>query len=132
MGIITLIRKVIERIFIGKPVIIDGKKYYVIETELDKVHNRGIRYYERKRYKKAIECFEKEIELDPEGNMGYEYKGLTLMELGRKEEGIKYLEKALEKARDYYKKDGGETMDKEVLDELEEELSEAGRDADTT
>ena len=123
-------KKVIERILIGESVIINGQKYYKVQLEADKVHARGEKHYDKKQYEKALEFFEKEIELDPEGNIGYEYKGLTLMKMGRREEGIKNLEIAVHKAGNYYEL-SGRLMDKEVFEELKKELTTAREDANT-
>lgn len=59
-------------------------------------YSLGVLYFERKRFKDALKYFE-HPRLKDDGTAGYlDYLGMTLMELGRVEEGKNYILSALE------------------------------------
>ena len=66
-------------------------------NELKEIYNlRGFCFYRLKQHNKAIEAFEKAIELDPGSAIDYANIGSNLRELGFKEEAVKLYKIALE------------------------------------
>jgi ribosomal protein S12 methylthiotransferase accessory factor len=65
--------------------------------ELKEIYNlRGFCYYRLKEHHKAIEAFERAIELDPGSAIDYANIGSNLRELGHKEEAVRLYRMALE------------------------------------
>lgn len=87
---------------------------------------RGISYMHQKKYKAAIADFDTAIKLFDKSSMGYYYKGLTLLEMGNKEEAILAIEQSKKlieqgyKASDPYKEVYNEIYLMQVEDKLKE------------
>ncbi len=58
--------------------------------------NKGIALHDLGKCDKAIECFDKVIELDPRSTEGYEYKSAVLCNLKKYEEALECFDKIIE------------------------------------
>ena len=80
-------------------------KKYSISLELhehaDAYNNRGLDYANLGKYDKAIEDFNKAIELNPDLAVAYYNRGNTYVELGEYDRAIKDYDKAIELNKDY-------------------------------
>jgi len=56
----------------------------------------GYLWYEKKDYQKAIECYDKAIEIDPDLAPAYLFKGLMLSALGKYQKAIECFDEAIE------------------------------------
>jgi len=62
---------------------------------------KGIVYEKQEDYSKAIECYDKAIDLKPKYERAYNYKGNSLFGLGKHKEAIEYYDKAIALRSDY-------------------------------
>jgi tetratricopeptide (TPR) repeat protein len=68
----------------------DGiQEFVAVEMDVDKYHNKGIKYLNAKKYKNAIEMFTKEIACEPDCDIGYHSLGQTFQAMGNIEEAKK-------------------------------------------
>jgi len=91
------------------------------ETEIDWTHNKGIKYWNRKKYRKAIEMFQREIAMDKRDYFGHWCLGQIYAELGHKKEAREYYEVALQNAKKRYE-EYPEGMDEEIIQEITEDI----------
>lgn len=98
-----------------------GQEYLAVEMDVDRYHNKGVKYLDVKKYERAAEMFEKEIECEPSNDIGYHFLGKTLQAMGRKEEAKKNYQIALKKAEEMDRRYPGD-VDKEVFEEIREDL----------
>ena len=66
------------------------------DTLVDVYYNRGLSYFNLKKYEEAIKDFDKVIELSPDKSNAYYNRGHSKSYLGQYEEGIKDFKKVLE------------------------------------
>jgi len=57
---------------------------------------KGEHFFNQKRYKEALHCYDKALEIDPQNGKAWNRKGWTLRSLDRHEEALRCLDKALE------------------------------------
>lgn len=106
------------------------QEFVAVELDVDKYHNKGIKYLTAKRYENAIEMFTKEIACDPACDIGYHSLGETYQAMGNIEEAKKNYEIALNKAEDMYRRHPEHT-DKEIIDEIKKDLASLEKRKDT-
>jgi hypothetical protein len=88
---------------------------------------RGIDAYKYGDYPLALEHFNyiegEHLELNPKGEVRYlVFRGLTLVHLGKKDEGVKYLVKG----REAYRAGDPKWLPQEIVTEMEETLAQLG------
>ena len=66
------------------------------KDDIDEIFEIWVKYYYNWYYEKAIVCFEKIIEINPEYAKAYNNWGIVLNDLNRKEEAIEKYKKATE------------------------------------
>lgn len=88
-----------------------------VESEIDRMHNKGIKYWSRKKYRKAIEMFQREIAMDEGDYFGNWCMGQICAELDHKKDALEYYKIALENAKRRYE-EYPEGMDEEVIQEI--------------
>jgi len=97
----------------------DDKKYSEDEARKKEAKDwlkKGYSFERKKEHEKAIECFDKALEIEPENAYSWDAKGWQLYELGRSEEAIQCYNKAIEikpKAPKFWNNKGV------ILDDLE-------------
>ena len=101
------------------------QEFVAVEMDVDKYHNKGIKYLNAKKYKKAIEMFTKEIACEPTCDIGYHSLGQTFQAMGNIEEAKKNYAIALNKAEDMYRRHPEHT-DKGIIDEIKKDLASLG------
>ena len=67
-----------------------------MENQIDNLVEEGKKYLKLQQYEKAIECFDKAIELNPKNDSLWAIKGRALQESGQLKEAIDYYDKAIE------------------------------------
>ena len=58
-------------------------------------YDKGSELFNSARYREAVECYDKIIQLNPNSKLAWGYKGLLLSKLKRYDEAFKCYEKAL-------------------------------------
>jgi len=101
-----------------------GQEFTMVEMDVDKYHNKGVKYLNAKKYKKAVTLFKKEIECEPTGSLGYQFLGQTFQAMGNIKEARNNYEIALSKAEEMYRR-YPEYMDKEIIDDIKKDLASA-------
>ena len=59
------------------------------ESESEKWYNLGVTYFDSGKYEKAIECFTKAIDLEPNDAFAWKGKGMAFSDSGKYEEAVK-------------------------------------------
>ena len=59
------------------------------ESEFEKLYNLGVTYFDSGKYEKAIECFTKAIDLEPNDAFAWKGKGMAFSDSGKYEEAVK-------------------------------------------
>lgn len=125
-----MLRKVINKILGKHHVNESGQEFLIVEMDVDKYHNKGVKYLDARKYEKAIEMFKKEIECDSEGSLGYHFLGQTLQAMGKTDEARKNYEIALKNAHQMYRRHPDD-FDKEIIDEIEKDVTTLGEQKDS-
>lgn len=99
----------------------DDRRLIPVELDLDIYHNDGEMYLECEEYEKAIEMFKKEIECDPNYNLGYHSLGNTYQKMGRIEEARKNYLIAIKNTERMMKEYPGE-VDESIIEEMRQDL----------
>ena len=92
------------------------------EADIDRYHNKGVDYLEKKKYDKAVEMFKKEIECDSGDFLGYWCLGHVYKEMGEMKEARRHYEIALSNALSKNDKYPG-SVDKSILKEIKKDLA---------
>ncbi|WP_378176816.1 tetratricopeptide repeat protein [Aquimarina sp. SS2-1] len=89
---------------------------------------RGISYMALKKYKKAIADFDLGIKVYDKSSLSYYYKGIALLEMGKKNEALIHIEKAKELVSKGFKKSDPykEVYNEIYLMQIEDKLREIG------
>ncbi|MGA9151794.1 MAG: tetratricopeptide repeat protein [Candidatus Nitrosopolaris sp.] len=82
----------------------DGNQQYNLSGTYNATdwNNKGDSLFDMKKYKEAIECYDKAIELEPDFADAWESKGVALTDLKKYNEAIKCYDKAIELEPDYF------------------------------